>query len=211
MLKHAQTLLKLGVLLLAGLLALNVAQAQETPYSLMKNATDKLFNDINSNQAKIKQDPNYLRTIVRNDLMPFVHVNYAASLVLGQHYQSTTPEQRTRYFNAFGQFIEQTYAQVLTLYKGQKIQLEKEKPLANQTIVTQRVNILQQNAAPIRLDFKWRKNTKTGQWQAYDMAADGVSMVETKKNEWSNILRTKGIDALISQIEKSAAQPIVIK
>ncbi|MBE2898056.1 phospholipid-binding protein MlaC [Pasteurellaceae bacterium 20609_3] len=211
MLKHAQKLLKLGALLLTGLLALNVAQAQDTPYSLMKNATDKLFNDINANQAKIKQDPNYLRTIVRNDLMPFVHVNYAASLVLGQHYQSTTPAQRTRYFNAFGQFIEQTYAQVLTLYKGQKIQLEQEKPLGNQTIVSQRVNIMQQGAAPIRLDFKWRKNTKTGQWQAYDMAADGVSMVETKKNEWSNILRTQGIDALTAQIEKSAAQPVVIK
>lgn len=211
MLIDTKKLFKFCTLLLTGLLAFNIAQAQETPYSLMKNATDKLFNDINTNQVKIKQDPNYLRTVVRNDLMPFVHVNYAASLVLGRYYQSTTPAQRARFFNVFGQFIEQTYAQVLTLYKGQNIQLEPEKLLGNETIVSQRVNILQQGGAPIRLDFKWRKNTKTGQWQAYDMAADGVSMVETKKNEWSNILRTQGIDALTTQVEKSAAQPVVIK
>ena len=50
--------------------------------------------------------------------------------------------------------------------------------------------------APIKLDFKWRKNSKTGEWQAYDMVAEGVSMVVTKQNEWSGILRQQGIDAL---------------
>ena len=35
--------------------------------------------------------------------------------------------------------------------------------------------------APIKLDFKWRKNSKTGEWQAYDMVAEGVSMVVTKQ------------------------------
>ena len=56
-------------------------RAETSPYVLMQQASDKLFADIKSNQAKIKKDPNYLRTIVRNDLLPYVQVNYAGSLV----------------------------------------------------------------------------------------------------------------------------------
>ena len=186
-------------------------RAETSPYVLMQQASDKLFSDIKNNQAKIKKDPNYLRTIVRNDLLPYVQVNYAGSLVLGSHFKSTTPEQREKFFKAFSDFIEQAYAQVLTAYTDQNIQIEPAKEVGDKNLVSIRVNIMQNGGqAPIKLDFKWRKNSKTGEWQAYDMVAEGVSMVVTKQNEWSGILRQQGIDALTAQIQKSAAAPVTL-
>ena len=186
-------------------------RAETSPYVLMQQASDKLFADIKNNQAKIKKDPNYLRTIVRNDLLPYVQVNYAGSLVLGSHFKSTTPEQREKFFKAFSDFIEQAYAQVLTAYTDQNIQIEPAKEVGDKNLVSIRVNFMQNGGqAPIKLDFKWRKNSKTGEWQAYDMVAEGVSMVVTKQNEWSGILRQQGIDALTAQIQKSAAAPVTL-
>lgn len=186
-------------------------RAETSPYVLMQQASDKLFADIKNNQAKIKKDPNYLRTIVRNDLLPYVQVNYAGSLVLGSHFKSTTPEQREKFFKAFSDFIEQAYAQVLTAYTDQNIQIEPAKEVGDKNLVSIRVNIVQNGGqAPIKLDFKWRKNSKTDEWQAYDMVAEGVSMVVTKQNEWSGILRQQGIDALTAQIQKSAAAPVTL-
>ena len=189
----------------------STAIAESNPYVLMQQASDKLFSDIKANQGKIKQNPDYLRTIVRNDLLPYVQVNYAGSLVLASHFKSTTPEQRDKFFKAFGDFIEQAYAQVLTAYSSQQIQIEPAKEIGDKNLVNIRVNIMQTGgAAPIKLDFKWRKNSKTGEWQAYDMVAEGVSMVVTKQNEWSSILRQQGIDALTAQIQKTAAQPVTL-
>ena len=186
-------------------------RAETSPYVLMQQASDKLFADIKNNQAKIKKDPNYLRTIVRNDLLPYVQVNYAGSLVLGSHFKSTTPEQREKFFKAFSDFIEQAYARVLTAYTDQNIQIEPAKEVGDKNLVSIRVNIMQNGGqAPIKLDFKWRKNSKTGEWQAYDMVAEGVSMVVTKQNEWSGILRQQGIEALTAQIQKSAAAPVTL-
>ena len=186
-------------------------RAETSPYVLMQQASDKLFADIKSNQATIKKDPNYLRTIVRNDLLPYVQVNYVGSLVLGSYFKSTTPEQRDKFFKAFRDFIEQAYAQVLTAYTDQNIQIEPAKEVGDKNLVSIRVNIVQNGGqAPIKLDFKWRKNSKTGEWQAYDMVAEGVSMVVTKQNEWSGILRQQGIDALTAQIQKSAAAPVTL-
>ena len=186
-------------------------RAETSPYVLMQQASDKLFADIKNNQAKIKKDPNYLRTIVRNDLLPYVQVNYAGSLVLGSHFKSTTPEQREKFFKAVSDFSEQAYAQVLTAYTDQNIQIEPAKEVGDKNLVSIRVNIMQNGGqAPIKLDFKWRKNSKTGEWQAYDMVAEGVSMVVTKQNEWSGILRQQGIEALTAQIQKSAAAPVTL-
>ena len=195
----------------SALFVTQTARAETSPYVLMQQASDKLFADIKNNQAKIKKDPNYLRTIVRNDLLPYVQVNYAGSLVLGSHFKSTTPEQREKFFKAFSDFIEQAYAQVLTAYTDQNIQIEPAKEVGDKNLVSIRVNIMQNGGqAPIKLDFKWRKNSKTGEWQAYDMVAEGVSMVVTKQNEWSGILRQQGIDALTAQIQKSAAAPVTL-
>ena len=144
-------------------------------------------------------------------LLPYVQVNYAGSLVLGSHFKSTTPEQREKFFKAFSDFIEQAYAQVLTAYTDQNIQIEPAKEVGDKNLVSIRVNIVQNGGqAPIKLDFKWRKNSKTGEWQAYDMVAEGVSMVVTKQNEWSGILRQQGIEALTAQIQKSAAAPVTL-
>ncbi|WP_273391588.1 phospholipid-binding protein MlaC [Actinobacillus porcinus] len=199
------------LVLVTALFAVQTVMAVDSPYELTKQASDKLFSDLKADQTKIKADPNHLRSIVRNDLMPYVHVNYAGSLVLGPYFKSTTPEQREKFFAAFEKYIEQAYAQALTLYANQDIQVQKEQVEGNQASVLVKLLPTSGNEA-LNISLLWRKNSKTGKWQVYDMiAADGLSMVDSKKVEWSGILRKDGIDALTAQVEKAAAAPVVIK
>lgn len=184
---------------------------QTNPYSLMQDAAQKTFTRLKSEQPKIKQDPNYLRTIVHDELMPFVQVKYAGALVLGRYYKDATPAQRDAYFAAFQSYLEQAYGQALAMYQGQTYQIEPEQPLDNADIVAIRVTIVDKGGRPpVRLDFQWRKNSKTGHWQAYDMIAEGVSMITTKQNEWASTLRLKGVDGLTQQLQAAAKQPITL-
>ncbi|MGL5045280.1 MAG: phospholipid-binding protein MlaC, partial [Plesiomonas sp.] len=150
------------------------AHAADTsnPYVLMNQVADHLFTDLKNKQPQIKQNPNMLKDIVRKELMPYVHVRYAGSLVLGRYFKEATEAQRTAYFAAFDQYLVQAYAQALTLYSGQNLNIEKEKPLGDSNIVSIRFDVLEPGKTPTRLDFKWRKNSKTGEWQAYDMIAE---------------------------------------
>lgn len=211
MLKNIKKIIVTGFVAVSALFS-TAAFAETSPYTLMQQTADKLFGNIKANQSKIQSNPEYLRTIVRNDLMPHVHVKYAGQLVLGKNLSSATDAQKEAFFTAFGQFVEQSYAQVLTQYQDQKVQIESPKSIDGKSIVSIRVNVLANGSAqPIKLDFKWRKNSRTGQWQAYDMAAEGVSMVATKQNEWAGVIRQKGIDALTAQVSQSAKQPITLK
>lgn len=187
------------------------APDQSNPYALMRQAAATTFSRLKDAQPHIKQDPNYLRTIVREDLMPYVQVKYAGALVLGQYYRSATPAQREAYFKAFQSYLEQVYGQALALYHGQRYDVAPERPLGDASIVTIRVTIQDnQGRPPVRLDFQWRKNSQTGHWQAFDMIAEGVSMITTKQNEWAAILRDKGVDGLTQQLIVAAKQPITL-
>ncbi|MEZ2892418.1 phospholipid-binding protein MlaC [Providencia rettgeri] len=189
-----------------------MAVDQTNPYKLMDEAAAKTFNRLKSEQPKIKQDPEYLRTIVREELLPYVQVKYAGALVLGTYYKGATPAQREAYFNAFEDYLEQVYGQALAMYHGQTYQIAPEQPLGDKNIVAIRVTIVDTNGRPpVRLDFQWRKNSKTGYWQAYDMIAEGVSMITTKQNEWGDILRKQGVDGLTKQLEISAKAPITLE
>lgn len=182
---------------------------QSNPYTLMNQAAAKTFTRLKNEQGKIKQNPDYLREIVQQELMPYVQVKYAGALVLGRFYNQATPAQRDAYYKAFGDYLDQAYAQALALYHGQTYQIESPQPLGDANLVAIRVTIIDPNGRPpVRLDFQWRKNTRTGAWQAYDMVAEGISMITTKQNQWGDLLRTQGIDALTAQLKQYAAQPV---
>ena len=198
------------LVIFTALFAVQQVMAEDTPYDLTQKVSAKLFSDIKANQSKIKQDPNYLRTILRQDLMPYVHVKYAGSKILGQNYKTATQEERDRYFAVLDKYIEQVYAQVLTMYSDQSIQIGKMKE-ESASLATVNVKVAQpNNQPPLNVDFYWYKNSKTGQWQVYDMTAGGASMVNTKQQEWSPIIRKQGLDALTAQLQKSADTPITL-
>ncbi|MCW2475525.1 MULTISPECIES: phospholipid-binding protein MlaC [unclassified Symbiopectobacterium] len=188
------------------------AADQTNPYRLMNDAAEKTFTRLKTEQPRIKQDPNYLRQIVKEELLPYVQIRYAGALVLGRYYKDATPAQRDAYFKAFEAYLAQAYGQALALYHGQNYQIAPEQPLGSADIIPIRVTILDNGGRPpVRLDFQWRKNSQTGNWQAYDMIAEGVSMITTKQNEWAAILRQQGVDGLTKQLEASARQPITLE
>ncbi|HHR5886465.1 TPA: phospholipid-binding protein MlaC [Providencia alcalifaciens] len=185
---------------------------QTNPYKLMEEAAAKTFDRLKVEQPQIKQNPDYLRTIVREELLPYVQIKYAGALVLGTYYKDATPAQRDAYFKAFESYLEQVYGQALAMYHGQTYTIAPEQPIGDKNIVAIRVTINDTNGRPpVRLDFQWRKNSKTGYWQAYDMIAEGVSMITTKQNEWGDILRKQGIDGLTAQLQRSAQVPITLE
>ncbi|CUU22708.1 MULTISPECIES: phospholipid-binding protein MlaC [Duffyella] len=201
--------LMIAMLVIAPLAAQAVDQSN--PYKLMNEAADKTFTRLKNEQPKIKQNPNYLREIVRQELLPYVQIKYAGALVLGRYYKEATPAQREAYFKAFADYLAQAYGQALALYNGQTYQIQPEKPLGDASMLAIRVSIIDPNGRPpVRLDFQWRKNSRTGDWQAYDMIAEGVSMITTKQNEWGDLLRQQGIDGLTARLKSAATQPITL-
>ena len=197
----------LVTLLSVGVKAENIDKTK--PYEMMAQVSEVTFARLKAEQSAIQSNPNILKTIVDEELMPYVNVKYAAYKLLGTHLKKTSAEERAEFVVAFREYLVASYAQVLTLYTDQKITLEKVKAIPKgKKIISVRVDILDSARPTVKVDFKLRKNKKTEEWQAFDMVAEGVSLLSTKQSEWNGKIRKEGIRSVSKELTSLAKQPI---
>ena len=178
------------------------------PYALVTEAANKTFGRLNKDQARIRAEPDYLRQIIREELMPYVDNKFASFKVIGSNIKDTTSEQRDRFTAAFTDYIIATYADALAKYDNQTIKVEPAKPLNGDTIVSVNVAVTAQGKPDISVVFKLRQNGKTGQWKAFDMVAENVSLLASKQSELGGMIRDKGIDAVSQMLEEHNKKPL---
>lgn len=206
---------KLVLTLYSLLMAFNVTANEidkTQPYQMMKQVSEHAFARLKAEQDKIQQDPDYLKVIVDQELMPFVNEKYAALKVLGPNLKGAKREDVGQFIVAFRAYLVTSYAQVLTQYTDQSIEFGPEPKLnPNKSITSIKVDIVDAPRPNIKLEFKLRRDKKSGEWLAFDMIAEGISLLSSKQSEWSSKLRQEGIVAVAAELEELAQQPIRIE
>lgn len=190
-----------AAILIAASFVFSALAAEQDPYDVVNTAAGKLFPRINDSRAKLKADPLYMRTIIREELMPYVDSRFAAFRVIGTNLKSTTPEQRARFVDAFTDYIVATYADALLKYDKQTMEVDPKKPVDGK-LADIGVKIKETGKDDMNLVFKLRKNSKTGEWKCYDMVAEGISLLSSKHNELAGKIRDEGIDSVSAELEK---------
>lgn len=164
-----------------------------SPYKVLKTTGTKLFSRISANQQAIKKFPYLMHDIVEEELMPSIDYRYAAYKILGKHLKNTSKAQRADFVRAMRQYLVRTYAIALTQYKNQQVIFESDKATNGKRIVAVRTQIVDLNAPTIEVVFKMRQNKKSGQWKAFDMVVEGISLLSTKQAELSNKIAKQGV------------------
>jgi phospholipid transport system substrate-binding protein len=188
------------------------AQAQEineqNPYELVKGVASKTFDRIKANQEAVKADPEMLRTIMEEELVPHIDYKFAAFMVLGKHFKSVPQEKMGEYITVFRQYLITSYAVAMGYYDNQTVQFEPESSFDDKKSVTVRAVVQDPKRPEIKIAFKVRKDSKTNEWKAYDMVAEGISMLNSKRSEFESILRQDGIDAVIALMRDKIGKPV---
>lgn len=182
---------------------------RQDPYQMMVQVSDQTFARLKAEQAQIQQDPERLKLIVEQELMPYVDEKYAALKLLGPNLKGAKREDVLVFIDAFRAYIVASYAQVLTQYTDQTIEFEPEGRVDDsRTITGVKLEIIDSPRPNIKLEFKLRKDKSSGEWSAFDMIAEGISMLSSKQSEWSGKLRQEGILAVAQELQSLAKTPI---
>lgn len=175
-----------------------------SPYKVLENTGQKLFNRIAANQQELEKFPALMRQIVDEELMPSVDYKYAAYRILGKQLRTTSTEQREKFVESMRYYLVRTYANALKQYKDQKVIFEQEKPTQDKKIVSISTQILDPNRPTINIAFKMRQNKKTKQWKAYDMVVEGISLLSSKQAELSRRINQQGLEQVTLELASIA-------
>lgn len=194
-----------GLLLASAVLALPVSavenkETQPSPYTVLENVGNKLFSRIAANQQEIKKFPPIMETIVEEELMPSIDYRYASYRILGKHLRKTNKEQRAKFVESMRRNLARTYANALMQYKNQQVIFEPEKATKDKKIVSVKTQIVDVNKPTIDVVFKMRQNKKTGEWKAFDMVVEGISLLSSKKAELSKKIARQGVEQVTIEL-----------
>ncbi|MCE9687078.1 ABC transporter substrate-binding protein [Shewanella sp. AS16] len=171
------------------------------PYAMVKAVANKTFDRFHQDKAIIDKDMDHLKLIVREELMPYIDSKYASYKVLGQYLRDTTADQRERFVQAFEGYLIATYAQAFTEYTDQKVEFSPAIDFSKEKMVDVNVQIIEAGRPPIKLQFKVRR-LKDNSWKAFDLVAEGVSLLASKQSEVTNLVRQQGIEAVIDMLNE---------
>jgi len=183
------------------LLALGSAQAQDpgAPDALVKSVTLEIV-ELIAKDKEIKADSR-AKLIQLIDAKVVPHFNFASmtALSMGQNWNKATPEQKKRLTAEFRTLLVRTYASALAAYSSQKFDFRPLRAKPTDTDVLVQVRVLQPGAQPVPIDYSMEK-TAAG-WKVYDVMVGGVSLVVNYRTEFSNAVRSSGIDGLIKDLQ----------
>ncbi len=184
---------------------------KKDPYLMIKTVATKTFKRFADEHQAIQVNPNILKNIVREELMPYINYKYSAFKVIGKHLKKTTAQERKDFVPVFRDYLVTSYAQVFTLYDNQPVEFAPAKNFSDKKIVAVNTRVIMQGRDNIDVSFKVRKNRKTNEWKAFDMVAEGVSLLDSKQAELGGVIRQKGLPYVTELLKKKSERDIVFK
>lgn len=184
-------------------LSFNVLAASEpplSPFQEIKFVGEKLFGRIANSQQELDKFPELMREIVEQELIPSVDYTYASYKILGKHLKGSTKEQREKFTQSMRLYLIRTYATALNQYNNQKVIYKDGKVKSSATMTSVNATIVDGTKPDIHLTFQMRKNKKTGQWKAYDLIVEGISLLSSKQAEFKGRIEKYGIDQVTIEL-----------
>lgn len=176
---------------------------QTDPYRLVKTISKQLVQELSSvpeGEGKKAE----MERIVNDVLFPHVDTKYVSYSVLGKYLKKTTKEQRDNFTQAFSGHLVTTYSVALEQFNDQRIEVQPARnKSSNQNKVSIKALVVDKERPTLDVFFKLRKNKKTGQWLMYDLVAEGISLLHSKRSEFAKMIKEQGVDATTKHLQGS--------
>lgn len=175
----------------------------DNPYETANAIAVQTFDDLKTNRERL-HDNNVVIGIIKKDLLPYVDVRYAAYKVIGTSLKQTSKEERDAFTEAFGDYMMRSMSNALGKYSNQELKVSPVSDVpADTTIVAVKYTVTQNGAPDINFVVKMRLNKKSGEWKAFDLIAENISILDAKQAELSPVIRDKGISEAINMLKKA--------
>ena len=174
---------------------------------------------IETASAKLQQkmqDKNFVKNFskvnqfVNEAILPSTDFDKISALVLGKLWKTATPDERERFKHEFQTLLVRTYSRAFVEFKDWSIRYLPIELAAGETKVVVKTEVLQPGLSPVAVDY--RMLLSNGDWKAYDIMIEGVSLVTNYRTTFVSEVQTKGsLNAVIDSLAKRNTEALAAK
>lgn len=121
--------------------------------------------------------------------------------VLGIHWRNASAEQRSEYLKEFETYVVRTYAERLSEYSGEQLEVGRVQSQGEKNFVDSVIR-RPNGAPPIRI--VWEVEKAGAGYKVVDLKIENVSMSQTQRSDFSSYISQNGgkVDALIARLKQ---------
>lgn len=187
------------------LLAVAPVHADEAALATVRQASDGILAKLTPLAAEPK-DPYFVRNLIETILLPHIEQQTIAERVLANNWQQATEEQRARFIKEFRNYMLNFYTAIFRTYSGEKVSYQLEKSSSTSTSATIVSHISQEVGQPI--EARYRLERFGDEWKVTDVIVDGVSMVQSNRQQYRYLISRDGLDKVIAILSMRNSQPL---
>ncbi len=174
------------------------AVAQEAPDALVKRASQEVLQIVRTDPKVQAGDQARIREVIETRLLPNFDFERMTALAMGRNWRVATPEQKQQLIREFRTLLVRTYSGALSQYRDQKMEYKPLRMAPDATEATVRTEVIRPGQSAVQIDYGMAR-TPAG-WKAYDVIVGGVSLVTNYRDDFSEQIRSGGIDGLIKTL-----------
>ena len=175
------------------------AADERDPVTIVQDTNSHIFQTLENRRQEFTADPDQLRAVVREDLLPLIDLRYSARLILGKAGRGVSPEQLEAFSEAMSSVLINRYADgLLQVRSDEQVEVLPMKGKNNEKLTRVRTRIRLENGGFAPVDYAFRM-TEEG-WKAFDVTVEGISYVITFRNQIAPRVETEGIDKVTADI-----------
>lgn len=181
----------------------------KNPFLMVEKITNRTFLRLKNESTQIRQTPNLLKLVIKEEILPYFNHQYASANVLGNvHFKNISKDHFNQFSVSFREYVGTSYAQIFTLYDNQTVKYSPNKKFKNKRIISVSIEIIGTSRPPIEISFKLIMNKKTEEWKIFDLVAEGISFLDSKRAEFNKLLISKGIESTNALLIKKSLADI---
>lgn len=178
------------------------------PQQAIQTASEQLQKRLQDNS--FSKDFKKITEYVNEVIYPHTDFDRISALVLGKLWKNATSDERERFKHEFQTLLVRTYSRAFIEFKEWSVRFLPMQLEPGATKVVVKTEVLQPGIQPVGVHY--RMALSGGQWKAYDIMIEGVSLVTNYRTTFSNEVQAKGsLNAVIDSLAKRNAEAFVAK
>ncbi|MDI1353132.1 MAG: ABC transporter substrate-binding protein [bacterium] len=194
-------------ILLFALVSLSQTIAAQSPIPMLERITNQIINTLKANQSSLKSNPNIIYKAVEANFLPNVDVVGMSRSVLGrQAWNKATAAEKAQFSKAFTQLVIRTYSSPLAQYSDETVQFLPLRGSMDSRFM--RVNSVIVRSQGQNIPLSYSLVNKNGQWKIYDISVEGVSLLQSFRSQFAQVLQNSNINEVIKQMQQKHAKKV---
>ena len=171
-----------------------------SPSKLVLDNSTRILSTLESRRAEFTRDRAALSKFVSSEFNQMFDRDYAGRLVLGVHGRGASDADVKLFADALADNLMQRYGSSLLDFNTRlQVRVKSETPLRGGAIRRVSTEMLRQGGEPIPVDYLMRKTGND--WKVFDVMVEGVSFVQTFRNQFDSPLRQKSIPQVAAELK----------